>query len=112
MWTRWVEWVKNANRGGFFCVAAACWGRSGLANVGQDQGDGFRIGDERDEREGRLAGGTDQREDFIDPGQEGGPPGGSGGGGIRCLPVRHLWLGSRDLGGGRGENIETGDLSG
>ena len=48
----------------------------------------------------------------LDPSQEGGPSGGPGEGGIRCLPVRLLWLGRRDLGGCWGESIETGDLSG
>jgi len=41
-------------------------------------------GQERDEREGRLAGGTDQREDFIDPSQKSGP---AGDGAERCHEV-------------------------
>jgi hypothetical protein len=61
---------------------------------------------------GPLAGWRGEGEHFVDPSQEGGPPGGLGGGGIRCLPVCLLWLGRRDLGGGWGESIETGDLSG
>lgn len=48
-------------------------GRSGLTDMGQDLRDGLRIGQERDEGEGRLAGWADEGEDFIDPGQEGGP---------------------------------------
>jgi hypothetical protein len=56
------------------------WGRGGLADVGQDSGDGLGVGKEGDERERGLAGGADQGENFIDPGQEGGPPGGPGGG--------------------------------
>ena len=87
-------------------------GRGGLTDVGEDMSNWLGIRQERDERERFLAGGADQREDFIDPGQEGGPPGGLGRVGIRCLPVRPLWLGRRDLGGGRGETIEIGDLSG
>jgi len=51
-------------------------GRSGLANVGEDLCDGLGLGEERDEGERCLAGGADKREDFIDPGQEGGPVGG------------------------------------
>ena len=45
--------------------------------MSQDLCDGLGVGEERDEGEGCLAGGTDQREDFIDPGQESRPPGGS-----------------------------------
>jgi len=58
------------------------WGRSGLANVEEDLGDGLGVRKERDKGEGFLAGRADQRKHFIDPGQESGPPGGSGGGGI------------------------------
>jgi len=59
-------------------------GRGGLADVGQDLADGLGVSQERDQGERFLAGGTDQGEDFIDPGQEGGPSGWPGGGGIRC----------------------------
>jgi hypothetical protein len=76
------------------------WGRSGLANVDEDLGDGLGVRKERDKGEGFLAGRADQREDFIDPSQKSSPPGGSGEGVIRCLPVRLLSLGRRDLGGG------------
>ena len=58
---------------------------SRLADVGQDSGDGLRVGEERNEGEGFLAGRTDERKDFIDPGQESSPPGGTGGGGSRFL---------------------------
>jgi hypothetical protein len=64
------------------------WGRGGLTDVGQDSGDGLQVGEvgeERDKGEGFLAGGADEGEDFIDPGQEGGPPGGPGGGGAGWL---------------------------
>ena len=44
-------------------------GGGGLADVGQDLCDGLRVGEERDERERRLAGWTNRREDFIGPGQ-------------------------------------------
>ena len=43
---------------------------------------GLGLGEEREKRERFLAGGTNQREDFVDPGQEGGPPGRPGGGGM------------------------------
>ena len=84
-------------------------GRSGLTDVGQDLGDGFRVGEERDEREGRLAGGTDEGEDFIDPSQEGGPPGGSGRGGIRCFRFAFSGWGDGTSGaaGGRPLRPET-----
>ena len=45
------------------------WGGGGLADVSEDSGDGLRVGEERDEGERRLAGRTDQREDFKGPGQ-------------------------------------------
>ncbi len=48
--------------------------------MGEDLCDGLRIGEERDEGEGRLAGWTDEGKHLVDPGQEGGPPGGPGGG--------------------------------
>ena len=63
--------------------------RGGLTDVGEDLRDGHGIGEnrseaelaegKRDEREESVAGRTDQREDLIDPGQEGRPPGGAGG---------------------------------
>ena len=89
-------------------------GRSGLADVGQDLGDGLGLGQERDEGEGRLAGGTDQREDLIDPSQQGRPPGGSGRGDIGCFRCWQLGLGGgrRDLWFGRPETVEAGDLGG
>ncbi len=52
--------------------------RAGLAGVGEDLGDRLGIGEYRDERKRRVTGGTDQREDFIDPGEEGGPTRGWG----------------------------------
>lgn len=73
---------------------------------------GFGIGQERDEGEPRLAGWTDQGEDFIDPGQEGRPPRGPGRAGVRWLGRLGFRLGRRDRGGGREGNIGTGDLSG
>ena len=48
-------------------------GRGGLTDVGQDLGDGFWIGQERDEREGHLASGADEREYLVDTGKKGGP---------------------------------------
>jgi hypothetical protein len=87
-------------------------GGGGLTDVGEDLCDGLGLGKERDEREGRLAGGTDQRKHFIDPGQKGGPPGGPGGSGVRCPRLSALWLGSRGGGGYRGRKRETGSLSG
>jgi len=44
-------------------------GRGGLADVGEDPGDGFGAGEQGDEREGCLAGWTCQGEGFLDPGQ-------------------------------------------
>jgi hypothetical protein len=40
-------------------------GRSGLADVGETVCDGLGIRKERNEREGCVAGGTDQREDLL-----------------------------------------------
>jgi hypothetical protein len=60
-------------------------GRSGLADVGEDLGDGLGVSQECDERERCLTGGTDQGEGFIDPGQEGGPSGRPGRGGVGWL---------------------------
>ena len=57
----------------------------GLADVVKNRCDGLRVGEERNEGEGFLAGRTDERKDFIDPGQESSPPGGTGGGGSRFL---------------------------
>lgn len=70
-------------------------GRGGLADVGQDPGDGIRVGQEGDEREGRVAGGTDEGKDFIDPGQEGGPSGGTRGACLRRLAWRFRRFGRR-----------------
>jgi hypothetical protein len=53
--------------------------RGGLADVGEDLGDGLRIGEERDKGEGRLTGWTDEGKHLVDPGQEGGPFGGPAG---------------------------------
>ena len=47
------------------------WRWGGLTDAGQDWGNGHRIGQRGNECEGRLAGGTDQGEGIIDPGQEG-----------------------------------------
>jgi hypothetical protein len=46
------------------------WGRSGLTDVGEDLCDGFGLGEERDEREGSLAGGTDQRQSPTSQGEQ------------------------------------------
>jgi hypothetical protein len=86
-------------------------GRSGLSDMGQDLCDGLGLGEERDKGERFLAGGTDQREDFIDPSQKSGPPGWPGGGGIRCPPLCPLWLGSRGRGGCRERTGGTGKLN-
>jgi len=82
--------------------------------MGEDLGDGLGLGEERDKREWRLAGTTDQREDFIDPSEKSRPPGGSGRGGIGCFRCWRLGVGGgrRNLGVRRGETIEAGDLSG
>ncbi len=48
-------------------------GRGGLTDVGEDLCDGLGIGEERDEREGRLAGGTDEGEDLSRSGPGGRP---------------------------------------
>jgi len=40
-------------------------GRSGLTDMGEDLGNRLRISQGRDEREGRLAGRTDEGEDFA-----------------------------------------------
>ncbi len=52
-------------------------------------------GEERDEREGRLAGGADEGEDLVDPREQSRPLGRPGGGGIRCVKFCLLWLGRR-----------------
>ena len=82
--------------------------------MGEDLCDGLGLGEERDEREWRLAGWTDQRKHFIDPSQQGRPPGGSGRDGIGCFRCWHLGLGGgrRDLWGRCGETIEADDLGG
>jgi hypothetical protein len=41
--------------------------RGGLADVGEDSGDGLGLGEERDEGEGCLADGADQGKHLIDP---------------------------------------------
>ena len=87
-------------------------GRGGLADVGEDLGDGLGLGEERDEREGFPAGGTDQGEDLVDASQKRGPPGGPGGGGIRCGRPCPVWLGSRGRGGRRERKRGAGELSG
>jgi hypothetical protein len=76
-------------------------GRSGLTDVGRDLCNGLRIGQERDEREGGLAGWTDLGEDFIDPGRKRGPTGrpGGGGGGVGRSGCWRLCLGRRSRGG-------------
>jgi hypothetical protein len=66
------------------------WGRSGLSDMGQDPCDGLRIGQKGDERERRLAGGTEEGKHFIDPSQEGGPSGRWGRGGVGWLGWRRL----------------------
>jgi hypothetical protein len=88
------------------------WGRGGLTDVGQDSGDVLQVGEERDKGEGFLAGGADEGEDLIDPGQEGGPSGWSGGRGIRCSRLCPLRLGSRGGGFCRERRKWTGRLTG
>jgi hypothetical protein len=75
-------------------------------------GRGRRGGRQRDEGERRLTGGTDQGEDFIDPSEKSGPPGGPGGGGIGCVPFYPLWLESRGRGFCRERKRGTGSLGG
>jgi hypothetical protein len=79
--------------------------------MGQELGDGLGVGQERDKREGFLAGGTDQGEDFIDSSQKSRPPGWPGGGGVGCPRLCPLWLESRDRGGCRGRKRGTGSLN-
>jgi hypothetical protein len=83
-----------------------------LADMDQNPGDGIGVGQERDERERRLAGGTDEGKDFIDPSLQGGPPGRPGGGGVGGVGWLCLWLGSRGRGGCRERKRGTGRLSG
>ena len=78
----------------------------------QNPGDGLGVGQERDEGEGFLAGGTDQGEDLVDPSQKSGPLGGTEGGGIRCPRLCGLGLGSRGRGFWRKRKRWTGSLSG
>jgi hypothetical protein len=80
--------------------------------MGQDLCDGLGLGEEGDERERFLAGGADQGEDFIDPSQKSRPPGGTGGGGIRCVRLSPLWLDSRSRRGCRERKRGLGSLSG
>lgn len=67
--------------------------------MGEDLGNRHRIGEERDEGEGGLAGGTDEWEHLVDPGQESGPPGRRGGGGVLWLGCWVFRLGTRSRGG-------------
>ncbi len=76
--------------------------RDGLADVGEELGDGQGIGEDRDEGEGRLTGGTDQGEDLIDPGEERGPAGGSGRGRWEVRSGGLFGLGVGPVGEGRG----------
>jgi hypothetical protein len=62
---RWSPGGMNQRRGG------------GLADVGENSGDGLRLGEERDEGEGGATGGAGQREGLVDSGQKSGPRGGS-----------------------------------
>jgi hypothetical protein len=89
-------------------------GRGRLADMGQDLCDGLGVGEERDEGERFLAGGTDQRKHFIDPSQQGGPPGWPGRGGVGWFRCGNLGLGGggRDLWSRCGETIEADDLGG
>ena len=83
-----------------------------LTDVGEDLSDGVQVSQERDKGEGFLAGGTDQGEDFIDPGQESGPPGWPGGGSIRCPRLGSLCLGSWGRGGCRERERGIGSVGG
>jgi len=88
--------------------------RGGLTDVGEDAGDGLRLSEERDEREGGPAGGANQREDLVDSGQKGGPRGGSGGAWVGWLGFRVPGFGRRGRRGqGRWEReIRNGILDG
>ncbi|MCJ7627524.1 MAG: hypothetical protein MUO50_03950, partial [Longimicrobiales bacterium] len=60
-------------------------GRGRLTDMGENLGDRPGIGEDRNEREGRLAGWADEGKHLIDPSQQSGPPGGPGRGGVRWL---------------------------
>jgi hypothetical protein len=87
-------------------------GRSGFTDMGQDLCDGLGVGEEGDERERRLAGWTNQGEDFVDPSQEGGPSGRPGRGGVGWLGWCRLCLVRRSRGGCWERKTWTGKLSG
>ena len=122
-----VEVVGEGFLGGLFCFPTGArhvelglgwppgWmkerGRRGLPDMGQDLCDGLRLGEERDECEGCLAGWADEGEDLVDASQEGGPLGRTGGGGIRCPPFCPLWLGRWDRVGFREGKPGTRGLS-
>ena len=78
----------------------------------RDLSDGLRVGEEGDEGEGFLAGGTDQREGFMDSSQEGGPSGRPGRGGVWSLGWWAGWLRGWGRGGCWEERTWAGSLSG
>jgi hypothetical protein len=96
-----VEVVREGFLGGLVCLPTAGphgelglrrspggmdqWRGGGLIDVGEDSVDGLRVGEECDEGEGSLAGWTDEGKHLVDPGQEGGPFGEPGGGGVGWL---------------------------
>ena len=53
--------------------------RGRLTDVGEDLRDRHGVGEKRDEREGGTAGGANQGEDLVNPGQKSRPAGGAGG---------------------------------
>ena len=83
-----------------------------MTDVGEDPGNGLRIGQNGDEGEGRLAGWTDQGEDFIDASQEGDPLGRLGRGGVGWSGCWRLGFGVRGRGGCREGKAGSVDLSG
>lgn len=80
--------------------------------MGEDLHDGLGVGKERDEGGRFLGGGTDQREDLLDPSQKSGQPGWSGGDGIRCPHLCPFWLEDRSRGGCRQRKRGSGSLGG
>jgi hypothetical protein len=88
------------------------WGRGGFTDVGEDLGDGLRVGEEGNERERGLTGRADQGKGLVDACQQDGPSGRSGGGGVGWLGWCALWLGGRGRRSQGKFGIGAGDLSG